>query len=194
MFYAIELIVLYLHCYIIYRSTQYYLQDTHISSAKIESTEGIDDSINGATYDLGESSLIAEYNYQAYLVEELEYAMCLVIFLMFIRALELLQFSMELNLSVATFKASVIDILYWLVVTSFVFIGYAVTGHVVYFTLEEFSTIQSTMMVLLKMIIGTFDEIQTMNELSPTFTPIYFTSFMIINIIFLTNIFIGLVL
>ena len=85
--------------------------------------------------------------------------MCLNIFLMFIRALELFQFSMELNLSIATLKASVIDILYWLVVTSFVFIGYAVTGHVVYFPLEEFSTIQSTMMVLLKMIIGTFDEI-----------------------------------
>ena len=50
------------------------------------------------------------------------------------------------------------------------------------------------MLVLLKMSTGDFDIIWKMYELSPVFTPIYFTSFMIITIIFLTNIFIGLVL
>jgi uncharacterized membrane-anchored protein len=63
------------------------------------------------------------------------------IFLMFIRALELFQFSMELNLSVATFRAGATDILYWLIIAMSTLIGFSITGYVVYFTLEEFSTI-----------------------------------------------------
>ena len=112
---------------------------------------------------------------------------------MFIRALELFQFSMELNLSVATLRAGISDILYWLIIAMAVLIGYAITGYVVYFTIEEFSTIQSTMLALLRMTTGDFDIIWKMYELSPAFTPIYFTTFMIITIIFLSNIFIGLV-
>ena len=67
--------------------------------------------------------------------------MSVAIFLMFIRALELFQFSMELNLSVATFRSGAQDILYWLIIAEFVLVGYAITGYVVYFTIEEFSTI-----------------------------------------------------
>ena len=52
---------------------------------------------------------------------------------MFLRALELLQFSMELDLSVATFRAAAVDILYWFIMTMSVLVGYAVTGYVVYF-------------------------------------------------------------
>ena len=50
------------------------------------------------------------------------------------------------------------------------------------------------MLALIKMSTGDFDMIWKMYELSPWFTPIYFTGFMIIQIIFLANIFIGLVL
>ena len=60
---------------------------------------------------------------------------------MFIRALELFQFSMELNLSVATLRAGISDILYWLIIAQSVLIGYAITGYVVYFTIPEFSSI-----------------------------------------------------
>ena len=63
------------------------------------------------------------------------------IFLMFIRALELFQFSMELNLSVATFRAGASDILYWLIIAMSTLIGFSITGYVVYFTLEEFSSL-----------------------------------------------------
>ena len=68
--------------------------------------------------------------------------MALSLMFMFFRALELLQFSLELNLPIATLRGSMSDIINWLVIVSFYMYGYSITGYMVYCAdLSEFETV-----------------------------------------------------
>ena len=112
----------------------------------------------------------------------------------FFRALELLQFSMEMNLPVATLRAGIGDIVNWLVIIVFLFYGFSMTGYMVFCTsVEEFATVQTSLFTLIIMITGEFEVLKSMSDKQPIFTPIYFLGFMVTVIVFLANIFIGLV-
>jgi len=87
-------------------------------------------------------NLISSLNNAARYFGSIEYFCALAVMFSFFRALELLQFSMEMNLPVATLRAGIGDIVNWLVILVFLLYGFSMTGYMVYCTsVEEFATV-----------------------------------------------------
>jgi hypothetical protein len=76
---------------------------------------------------------------------------------MFMRSLELFQFSLMANLPIATVQGGILDILNYVVIFLTLLIGEAYAAYIVFGnSMEQFKSVQASIFTLLKMLNGDF--------------------------------------
>ena len=148
----------------------------------------------GDTLSTPEPQLLYDVNRVAFLSEQITFFMAMSVYCLCFRLLKLPQFSLAANMPFATLIKGRKDISNILIILIIFTVANALAAFIVFCPqMKEFSTLNSSIYVLLKLYLGDFQPVAGMHSYAPGFTTLYLFLMMSLYTIFLTQMFLGII-